>query len=311
MTRSEFLFRAVDVLCDPLQNYKKFKGIVKEKDNVVYDETYPTECVGEIYYDPNLVGEDKPKLPVVLNVHGGGFVKGDMHFRRSISKLFANEGYFVFNINHRLAPKHPFPDSMLDCAKALNYLEVLAGKYNIDLAKVCVTGDSAGAHFAAHMVTMSANPELVERIGADPIKVKPALFVGFCGPYDLVQSINLVKMPFNILWDIGRCYFDRDGFHLKKDYSNIDEIKNLDCSNVLNWVNANWCPSFLVMSDKDIICGGQGDLLKAKLDEAGVENRTFHSTKFADNHCFHLNLWTKTTKNCLKEVLSFMEEKLK
>ena len=311
MTRSEFLFKSVDILCDPMQNYRRYKGIVKEKDNVVYDENYPKDCVGEIYYDPTLIGEGKPKLPVVVNAHGGGFVKGDMHYRRSICKMYANEGYFVFNINYRLAPKYPFPASMIDCSKALNYLIVLAEKYNIDLDKVCVTGDSAGAHHAAHMVTMAANPELVERIGADPIKVKPALFVGFCGPYDLVQSINLVKLPFHLLWDIGRCYFDKDGFRLKKDFSNLNDVKDIDCSNVLNWVNEKWCPSFIVMSDKDIICGGQGDLLKEKLDAAGVENETFHSTTFIDNHCFHLNMWTKTSKDCLEKVLAFMAKKLK
>lgn len=311
MTRSELFFMLADYGCDPFQNYKRYKDVIKEKENVVYDEKYPKDCVAEIYYNPALIGEDKPKIPVVVNVHGGGFVKGDMHFRRGICKMYASEGYFVFNMNYRLAPKYPFPASMIDCSKALNYLTVLAEKYNIDLDKVCVTGDSAGAHHAAHMVTMATNPELVERIGADPIKVKPALFVGFCGPYDLARTVTLVKMPFHMLWDIGRCYFDKDGYHLKKDYSNMQDVKDLDCSCVLNWVNEKWCPSFLVISDKDFICGGQGDLLKEKLDEAGVENRTYHSTKFLDNHCFHLNVWTKASKESLAAVREFMAEKLK
>lgn len=311
MTRSEFLFRCIDVLCDPLQNYRRYKKVVKEKENAVYDEAYPKECVGEIYYDPALIGEGKDKLPVVVNVHGGGFVKGDMHFRRSISKMYADRGYFVYNIDHRLAPKTPFPGGMQDCAKALNYLNVLAEKYNIDLNKVCVTGDSAGAHYAAQMVAMAYDDVLCERIGADKITVKPALLVGFCGPYDLARTINFVKLPGHMLWDIGRCYFDKDGFHLKKDYSNMNDVKDLDCSNVLNWVNKDWCPSFIVMSDKDIICKGHGDLLKEKLDEVGVENKTFHSTKFLDNHCFHLNMWTKASKECLAQVLDFMDKKLK
>ena len=251
MTRSEFMFRMVDVLCDPMQNYKNYKGIVKEKENVNYDPAYPKECLGEIYYDPTLIGADKPALPVVLNIHGGGFVKGDMHFRRSISKRFAAEGYFVFNIDYRLSPGSRFPAGMRDCVKALNYLAVLAEKYNIDLNKVCVTGDSAGAHYATQLVCMAANDEQRKRVGADEMIVKPALLVSFCGPYDLARSVSLVKLPFGMVWDIGRCYFDSDEFHLKKDFSNMNDIKDLDCSNVLNWVNPSWCPSFLVISEKD------------------------------------------------------------
>ena len=311
MTRSEVLFRTVDVLCDPMQNYKKFKGVIKEKQNVVYDETYPKDCVGEIYYKPELIGEGKPKIPVVLNIHGGGFVKGDMHFRRSVSSLFADQGYFVFNINYRLAPKHPFPASMIDCANALNYLNVLAEKYNINLEKVCVTGDSAGAHFAAQMVCMAYNPSLTEKIGAPAVTVKPALLVPFCGPYDLVRTIQFVKLPGNIIWDIGRCYFDSGDYRLKKDFSNMDDAPGLYETNVLNWVNADWCPCFLISSDKDVICKGHAAVLKEKLDELGVENKIFSSHKFLDNHCFHLNFFTKASKDCFAEVLPFMAEKLK
>lgn len=311
MTRSEFLFVLIDILCNPLQNYRRYKGITMEKDVFVYDENYPEECVGQIYYDPKLVGEGKPLLPVVINVHGGGFVKGDMRYRKSLSKRFASHGYFTININYRLSPKYQFPEALKDCAKALNYVEVLAKKYNIDVNKVCVTGDSAGAHYATQMVAMSANPELVEKIGAPEIKVKPAVLASFCGPYDLVKSISLTKLPFNMVWDIGRCYMDNESFKLKKDFSNIDGYPNLECASPINWVNDKWCPSFLAMSKKDIFCKGQGELLKEKLDACGVENETFSSEKFIDNHCFHLNFWTKISKECFRKAFAFIDARLK
>jgi acetyl esterase/lipase len=310
MTRSEFLFLAIDKLCYPSQNYRRYKDVTREK-NIVYDSRYPNDCTAEIYYDPKLVGTDKPKLPVVLNIHGGGFVKGDKSYRKSLCSRYAHHGYFVFNINNRVSPKYKFPDACIDCIHAINFLSELAGKYNIDLDKVCMTGDSSGAYFATQTVSLYASDEQRERIGAPAFTVKPALLVSFCGPYDLVKSISLTKLPFHVVWDIGRCYLDTPPFRLKKDFTNLGDYENLDCLSPINWVNRNWCPSFLVMSPKDVFCKGQGELLKAKLDVCGVENAVFSSTKFVDNHCFHLNFWTKISKSCFKAMFEFMDKHLK
>lgn len=310
MTRSEFLFKVIDVMCDPMQNYRRYKGI-KRITGIVYDESDAKNCGAEVYYNPELVGADKPKLPVVLNIHGGGFVKGDMKYRRSLCKLYANEGYFVYNINYSLSPKATFPKALQDGVKAINYLEVLAEKYNIDLSKVCVTGDSAGAHMATQLVALCANEEHRKVCGTAEFKVKPALLVSFCGPYDLVASISLTKLPFNIVWDIGRCYIDNENYKLKKDFSNMNDYEHIQYISPINWVNENWCPSFLVMSKQDVFCKGQGELLKEKLDACGVENETYSSTKFIDNHCFHLNMWTKISKDCIKKALDFMAKHLK
>ncbi len=311
MTRSEFIFVLIDYLCNPLQNYRRYKGITRIKDGIVYNERYPEDCRAEIYYDPELVGEGKPKLPVILNIHGGGFVKGDMHYRRSLCKRFASHGYFVFNINYRLSPKYSFPVALTDCVNAINYLETLAEKYNIDLDKVCVTGDSAGAYYATQIVSLCSSPEQRNAVQAPEFRVKPKILVSFCGPYDLVQSISLTKLPFNIVWDIGRCYIDNDDFKLKKDFSNMNDHPLIKDASPINFVNADWCPSFLVMSKKDIFCKGQGELLKAKLDEVGVENEIFTSEKFIDNHCFHMNFWTKISKECFKAAFDFMDKHLK
>lgn len=311
MTRSELLFAFIDVAFDPLQNYRRYKGMAKEKENFVYDPEFPDECAGEAYYDPELIGEGKPLLPVVLNIHGGGFVKGDMRHRRSLCKRYAKHGYFAANINYRLSPKHKFPAAIIDCAKALNYLTALSAKYNIDLSRVCVTGDSSGAYYATQLVALDANPDLRARLGAPEIVVHPALLVSFCGPYDLPASISLTRLPFHLVWDIGRCYLDTDDFKLKKDFSNLSEYPDIPSVSPINWTNEKWPPTFLTMSEKDFFCKGQGELLNEKLVKSGIETRTFSSTKFFDNHCFHFNFWTKISKDCFRQVFEFMDSHLK
>lgn len=309
MTRSEFLFGAIDILFHPAQNYRRYKNMVREPD-FAYDEEYPKDCRGEFYYAPELLSSGK-KLPVVLNIHGGGFVYGDKSHRRSLCKRFASHGYFVFNINYRLCPQYQNPSSIRDCAKALNYLEQVAEKYNLDLSKVCITGDSAGAYYATHTVAAASDDTLRQALGCEEIRVKPACLVSFCGVYDLEASITLTKLPFRLVWDMGRCLLDDDTFKLKKDFSNINEYKLLKYVSPLHWVNERWCPSMLVMSEKDMFCSGQGELLESKLKETGVKVSTFKSKKPSENHCFHMDMYKKISKDCFKQVFEFMDELLK
>ena len=88
MTRSEFLFVLIDKLFDPSQNYRRYKNIVRKKDIVYSDRAPDLDTTAEVYYDPNLVGEGKPLLPVFVNIHGGGFVKGDKKYRRNAENTF-------------------------------------------------------------------------------------------------------------------------------------------------------------------------------------------------------------------------------
>lgn len=309
MTRSKFLFVAIDYLFHPIQNYKRYKGMIREKD-FSYDEDYKDECRAEFYYCPETIKSGK-KLPVVLNIHGGGFVAGDKMHRRSLCKRYASKGYFVYNINHRLGPKYKFPEGIRDCIKAFNYLKNFAEKYNLDLNKIAVTGDSAGAYYATLMVAVANNDELRESLGCEKMDYKPACLVSFCGPYDLIASITLTKLPFNLLWDMGQCLFDNENFKLEKDFSNIHEYELMREASPIEWVNENWCPAFLVMSEKDIFCKGQGELLEKKLKEAGVRVDTFKSKKIIDNHCFHLDMYKSISKECFKKAFQFMNSILK
>lgn len=309
MTRSEFLFKLIDVAFHPFQNYRRYPGMTREAD-FAYDEAFGADCRGEFYYNPADLKSGK-KLPVIVNVHGGGFVKGDKSHRRSLCKRYASHGYFVFNINHRLSPKYKFPAGVQDCIKAMNYLAEVADKYNLDLSKVCVTGDSAGAYYATMITAVSFDDALRQKLNVPEVKVKPSVLLSFCGPYDLVASITLTKLPFNLVWDIGRCYLDEEGYALKKDFTNISDYKFLNQLSPINYTNASWCPCFLVMSEKDVFCKGQGELMTKKLKDLGVEVESFSSHKFLDNHCFHMDMGKKISKECFKKAFVFLDKHLK
>ena len=84
-------------------------GLAVERD-VPYRPTGLRDHLLDVYRPLDASGP----LPVVLYVHGGGFriLSKDTHWIMGLA--FARRGYVVFNINYRLAPKHPFPAAIDD-----------------------------------------------------------------------------------------------------------------------------------------------------------------------------------------------------
>jgi acetyl esterase len=94
-------------------------------------------------------------MPIVLYLHGGGFriLSKDTHWIMALS--FARRGYLVFSINYRLAPAFPFPAAMEDAAAALAWVKKHAHRYDGDLRRLVVAGESAGANLAASLTAAS------------------------------------------------------------------------------------------------------------------------------------------------------------
>jgi acetyl esterase/lipase len=86
--------------------------------------------------------------PVILYLHGGGYMMGSSDTHKAISYPIAKMcGGRVFSLNYRLAPQHPFPSALVDAILAYKYLidpPVGALHKPIDPTKIVIAGDSAG-----------------------------------------------------------------------------------------------------------------------------------------------------------------------
>lgn len=297
MNRAEFVFAVIDVLFHIPQNYITKKDIECVRD-ISYDDNYE-ECKLDIYYR-----KTDEKMPVVFNIHGGGFVRGDKKHRKSLAHLYADKGWFVVNINYRLSPQYAFPAIAEDCLHAIDYLHTLAKDYNIDLDKVVITGDSSGGCAAVYTTDLLTNPELRSRLGMPTVDIKPAGLLSFCGIYELLSALEL-KIPFGMVKCIAEGFL---GFKFTEGYANKTEYKYFNEVSPTNWVNANFPKTMLTMSHQDVFCKGQGEILYQRLKDLGVDVRECHSTKFIDNHCYHFNFWTKTSKATMAEAYKFLSE---
>ena len=94
-------------------------------------------------------------LPMVMFMHGGGWVTGDIDSHDAVCRALANaSGCKVVSIDYRLAPEHKFPAGLRDCHAALRWLAAHAADLGIDARRIAVAGDSAGGNLAAALALL-------------------------------------------------------------------------------------------------------------------------------------------------------------
>ena len=110
--------------------------------NVVYSTASGYECKLDVF-----VHEGGPS-PVMIVIHGGGWVAGTKEERTLECLPFMAMGFSVVNVEYRLARVALAPAAVEDCRLALEWVFRNAGKYQFDTSRVVVTGGSAGGHLA-------------------------------------------------------------------------------------------------------------------------------------------------------------------
>jgi len=111
-------------------------------------------------------GAAKAARPVLVFMHGGGFIGGDksmpgMPFYDNVGVWGARHGFVGVNITHRLAPKYAWPNGSEDVAASLMWIRKNIGAHGGDPQHVFLMGQSAGAahvaQFLAHTRFESAD----------------------------------------------------------------------------------------------------------------------------------------------------------
>jgi acetyl esterase len=87
--------------------------------------------------------------PVLLWIHGGGFVIGSPLLEAAFcAEVAERTGTVVVALGYRLAPEHPYPAGLYDCYAELRSLWEGADRLGLDRARFGVAGQSAGGCLA-------------------------------------------------------------------------------------------------------------------------------------------------------------------
>lgn len=142
---------------DSLKNvqYGEAKNINNESEKLFLD-----------IYSPNT--DTLKKRPLILFIHGGGFVNGDKSsgYPTLFCTGLAKRGYVSSSINYRLGIEKPKNDTsyfeamyrgVQDAKAAIRFFRKNAEKYGIDTSKIFIMGGSAGSKVAMHLAYLDQN----------------------------------------------------------------------------------------------------------------------------------------------------------
>ncbi|MCB8913967.1 alpha/beta hydrolase [Rhodococcus rhodochrous] len=99
-------------------------------------------------YDPR---SDGSPSPVILFIHGGGWVMGSLDTHDGLCRRLATRtGYPVVAVDYRLAPEHRYPAAIDDCRTALQWVSA-SPSHGLTPTSIVLVGDSAGGQLAASL----------------------------------------------------------------------------------------------------------------------------------------------------------------
>jgi len=254
---------------------------VKRYDDISYGES--PEQMLDVYRPSDAEGP----LPVIVNVHGGGWVYGNKEHYQYYCMRLAGYGFAVVNFSYRLAPDSKFPASLEDTDLVMRWVHKNAENYGLDLNKLFMLGDSAGAHLLGLYTNARTNPKYASRLNfalSDNIQVRA---VGLtCGVYK-ADSPLLIAAISNLL--------------------NITHsLKDL---NVVDFVTKDFPPVFLMTSAADYL-KSQAPKLQKRLLEVNVPfEYHFYSDKKAKLvHCYFLSMQSPFSKIMIDDLIHFFEK---
>lgn len=126
--------------------------------------------------------------PLVLFVHGGGWVRGTPMAARGVAPALNAAGYTVISAGYRLFPQVSIAEATGDVAQALAFILHDPARFGVSGGRVALAGHSSGATLAALLAT---DPHYLRQAGVDPARVAAVYLLD--GVYDIGVNVTRFK----------------------------------------------------------------------------------------------------------------------
>lgn len=227
--------------------------------DIVYDHDHESQRM-DVY-----LAESEQPTPAVVFIHGGGWSRGSKNRVPGWLRRFVADGQLsVVSVEYRFTDVQTHPAQVNDCLRAIQFVRHNAEKWNVDAARLGVTGGSAGGHLSAYVALYDdvANPDSTDPVEQQSSRV--ACCVSFAGPTD---------------WSLLRSIEHRHPAYLRlighRPGTEVDELDTEKMANVspISFVSSDDPPMMQVHGDRDVVVPIQhAENLHQKLTSAGVES---------------------------------------
>lgn len=241
----------------------------------------------------------KAPFPVLVFVHGGGFISMDKSYYTRMCKVFASAGYLVLNVNYRRAPRFRYPVNISDVGAAVAWALENAAAYGGDPSVMFLAGDSAGAHLVSTYSTALADGRLAKAFKVDGMKW-PSRLAGLVLFYGVFDCETVLETGFPFVRMMLRSFLSRDPGLFRQRARDASPIRH---------ITGAYPPSFICYALKDRL-HTESEAFARELELEGVEREVLAvppSECRLIAHGFALIFWRKCAKKAMAAAVSFLD----
>ncbi|MDO4379254.1 MAG: alpha/beta hydrolase [Clostridia bacterium] len=288
----------------------KFWKITEKNDNKRIASQTPTPGITQItdipYADDNMKEHlldlyypegTTEKLPVIIDVHGGGWLYGYKEINKYYCLKLAEKGFLVASVNYRLADKVQFIDQIADVFSAFSWLSKNLKDYPADTGNIFLVGDSAGGQLVCMSEAIRGSKKLQKAFCVTPT-------LSFRAIGAICPAVDLLSPNFMMNVNLKSLLGEKPKENPLYKYMNYENVAYLGMA-----------PFYIVTADGDFL-RKQAEKLKKILDRHGVENVFYRYTDRLDGkplqHVFSVvNPYSEPAKREIKTMTDFFKRKIK
>ena len=280
-----------------IDDTKRMEGLetpenIQRFDNILYGVDKKTNYL-DVYRPKKFNG----KLPVIVSIHGGGWVYGNKDIMQFYCMSLAEKGFAVVNFSYRLAPKYKHPTPFVDTNTVFNWIFENAETYSFDINNIFAVGDSVGANILCLYCCACADKNFAKKLSIKtPEKLDIRAVALNCGIYRMAHG------EIDILID----RFAEEYFNNRGTFEEYEEIT------VSNHINENFPASFVMTGEGDFLSGQSKpfyDILKSLNIDA--EYHYYGNKEHELKHVFHIDIKLPEARQCNADECMFFLKHIK
>ena len=130
--------------------------------------------------------------PVILEIHGGGFIGGSKKTNTDHSRVYEENGFAVVTPNYTHLPKGNFTNIVQEMFATMHWIEEHAQEYNFDLNNVFIGGDSAGGFIVQLLLCVMNSEDLQAYYGVENPGYQFKCAILSCPKFDIMADLELI-----------------------------------------------------------------------------------------------------------------------